>query len=230
MMKSFLYLALSFLTEFSYAQVLHHSSHSSDRPSTHGMAVVGTQHIYLSHLPMFHSPHDYQVILEVTLDTASQAQYLKMKATTGSELITMVPETFVLPEMVAHPRPFKAAFYRGHFERGGSVFIDEASVTISKVIYFNKFSPTENKHTEARFILFGDKKEQFLAHQITVKPDFDQLLSVEAQGFQEKNNGDVLVFKDRNNDQALNPGEIETPDIKIQVKTNLYLEFGDLAI
>ena len=43
----------------------------NDPPAIHGMLMVGTQTIFLSHLPMFHRPHDYQVILEVGLQAAS---------------------------------------------------------------------------------------------------------------------------------------------------------------
>jgi hypothetical protein len=44
---------------------MEHSDHShsgtatQDRPSVHGMAVIGSDTIFLSHLAMFHSPHDY---------------------------------------------------------------------------------------------------------------------------------------------------------------------------
>jgi hypothetical protein len=40
--------------------------HGHERPSFHGMALFGEQTAYLSHLPMFMSPHDYQAIFEVT--------------------------------------------------------------------------------------------------------------------------------------------------------------------
>jgi hypothetical protein len=42
-------------------------SASKDRAAGHGMVVVGTETVFFSHLPMFMSPHDYQVILEGTL-------------------------------------------------------------------------------------------------------------------------------------------------------------------
>jgi hypothetical protein len=38
-----------------------------DEPATHGMAVIGQKSVFLSHLPMFGSPHDYQVIVEAEL-------------------------------------------------------------------------------------------------------------------------------------------------------------------
>lgn len=228
MMKSFLYLLLSFAPVLSHAQAMDPMAHHMDRPSTHGMAVVGTQQIYLSHLPMFHSPHDYQVILEVTLDKASQAKYQQLKATSPDEFITMVPETFVLPEIVAHPHPFKAAFYKGHFERGGSVFIDEATVTITQTVYFKKFSPSASKPALASYLVFGNSSEQFLAHEITAKPDFDQLVRVKFHGAIDNTAGKLIAFPDQSNDQPLKPGDKPSP--QVEVLGNLYLEFDDLAM
>jgi hypothetical protein len=42
-----------------------HSGH--EHPAVHGMLVVGEGQLFLSHLPMFHAPHDYQIIMEVRL-------------------------------------------------------------------------------------------------------------------------------------------------------------------
>src|SRR5215207_9138752 len=41
--------------------------HAQESPAFHGMVLFGEQAAYLSHLPMFMSPHDYQAIFEVTL-------------------------------------------------------------------------------------------------------------------------------------------------------------------
>ncbi len=38
-----------------------------EKPGFHGMVLVGQRRAYLSHLPMFHSPHDYQAVFEVSL-------------------------------------------------------------------------------------------------------------------------------------------------------------------
>lgn len=218
MMKSFLFLVLSCLPVLSIA-------HTMDPPSTHGMAVIGRQKIYLSHLPMFHSPHDYQVILEVTLDASAQTKYQDFRSSSPDGLVTMVPETFVLPEMVAHPHPFKAAFYKGHFERGGTTFIDEAVVTITKVIYFKKFSPTDTKPTSAHDIVFGNSAEQFLAHEITAKPDFDHLVRVKFQG---PLDGQIIELSGHANDQPLQVGE--KPNQQVEILSSLYLEFDDLSM
>ncbi len=49
-----------------------------------------------------------------------------------------------------------------------------------QVVFFKKFDPQEEKSLSADFILFGNSKEQFLAHHITDKPDFEQIIQVKA--------------------------------------------------
>jgi hypothetical protein len=75
---------------------------AGDRPATHGMLMVGSQQIYLSHLPMFHGPHDYQVIVEADLGQAGNGVYLEDRKSHPSEKIyTLWPqEAFVLPAMI----------------------------------------------------------------------------------------------------------------------------------
>ena len=41
----------------------------ADRPSVHGMLLFGKENLYASHLPMFHAPHDYQVIFKLNLSS-----------------------------------------------------------------------------------------------------------------------------------------------------------------
>ena len=49
-----------------------HHDHGPDDPvdttGVHGMWLVGESPVYVSHLPMFMVPHNYQVILKVTLE------------------------------------------------------------------------------------------------------------------------------------------------------------------
>jgi hypothetical protein len=149
----------------------------ADPPGLHGMLVVGTGSVYLSHLPMFHSPHDYQVILEVDLGSAT-ANYVKDRETHPSEKVyTIMPETFVLPEMVQAPRPFQAQLFRGHFERGGKVIAKAVTITIRKVVHFRKLDANSPRPSQLRYLIFGKPGEAFLAHLISARPDFDHLLS-----------------------------------------------------
>lgn len=47
------------------------------------------------------------------------------------------------------------------------------------MIYFKKFEANARKPEELDYILFGSRREQFVAHLITAKPDFDQVLGVD---------------------------------------------------
>jgi hypothetical protein len=219
---------------------MEHASHASqDKPSTHGMAVVGHHKVYLSHLPMFHTPHDYQVILEVEFDSTSKAIY-DQSVGTASELYTIEPETFVLPNMTKAGNSFQATLYKGHFERGGVPVAENVTIKIVKVLYFKKFQPGETQLAQASYILFGNENEQFIAHIITAKPDFDQILTVKvdsAIAAEIDTVGSLLVTLDdlKNEEPVLAPAALQavtTKDsktINLETESEIYLEKGDLS-
>lgn len=158
-------------------QAQHHPVGTTDRPSTHGMLIMGSRTIYASHLPMFHAPHDYQIILELSFDRAATERYLTDRRSHPDYTVyTIEPETLVLPAMINQPRPFKAALYRGHFERGGTKIASDMTVKINRVVYFAKFPLADT--SQANTIVFGNQHEQFAAHRIRMAPDFDQIVQV----------------------------------------------------
>jgi len=227
------------LSFFNFAQGM---THTQDHPSVHGMLMVGKSKIYLSHLPMFHSPHDYQVIIEAELSSQGKEAYLASQATSNETVYTLVPEVFVLPEMIQNPKPFSAQVFKGHFERGGTLIADNVTVSIKKVLYFKKFSPSEVKPSFGTYILFGNKSEQFLAHSITAKPDFDQILKVSfPHGISSLPTGEnvaSVVFKSLSNSTPIEKsgmmdaeivGPTKTVPVAIEIDQSLYLEHGDLS-
>ncbi|WP_303311143.1 hypothetical protein [Hymenobacter sp. BT730] len=173
---------LLLLPHFLTAQQLpSHHSPSPDKASVHGMLVFGIHQVYASHLPMFHSPHNYQVLLELELSDSARTAYQQSQQTFPAELVyTLEPEKFVLPEMVAHPRSFRAALYRGHFERGGTCIARNVTVRIKRVLYFQPLHPDGQSAAQAHFLLLGNKQEQYLIHRIERRPDFDQVVRVTA--------------------------------------------------
>jgi hypothetical protein len=228
-------LALSFKSTPGFA--------SSDKPSIHGMLMVGQKSIYLSHLPMFHTPHDYQVIIEVTLRGSGNPadQYFQDRLSSNKTVYTLVPDSaFVLPEKIQKLETFQATIYRGHFERNGTPIIRNILVDIKKVIYFKKFDKNENIKANYEAILFGDQDEQFVAHKISACPDFDQVLSVEL-----KAGGSgaplplnrLVTLSQQKRQNALEVGssylfpESQEPisSQSFKVLKQLYFETGDLA-
>lgn len=203
------------------ALALEASAH--DHPSVHGMLVVGNERIYLSHLPMFHAPHDYQLIVEVELDATSSQIYLQSLSSSPEKVYTLVPEAFSLPEMVRAPRPFGADLYRGHFERGGDAIARGLHVEIRRVIYFKKLNPQGPRPKKAQYLLFGHEREQFLAHVITSRPNFDQVLELASSPDQQFGHISLPV-------SDLEPLEVPATIGSLQVKSEVYLETGDLSM
>lgn len=54
-----------------------HIMQTTDKASTHGMLIFGKNKIYAYHLPMFHSPHNYQIILELELDETAKSLFIE---------------------------------------------------------------------------------------------------------------------------------------------------------
>lgn len=231
----YLQIIIIFYFGLTFAQE-HHTKEMQDKPSTHGMLLFGKENIYASHLPMFHSPHDYQIVLELELDSITKTLF-----TTDQEknpefaTYTIEPETFVLPEMISNPRIFKANLYRGHFERGGIKIASEITIRIKKVIYNSKFNSKEKRATNTNFILFGNQKEQFIIHQITNKPDFDQIIQVKTtlnNSLDNKKFELITLNKSSNEPIGVSGNEVETASNtykpNIFLLKQLYLEFEDL--
>src|SRR5947207_14080138 len=92
----------------------------------HGMLIVGEETIYVSHLPMWMTPHNFQVILEVTFrgPDQPQARYVEDRKTTGTRLYTLNPlKQWDIrglapagPQRLPSRASFQATIWRNHFE------------------------------------------------------------------------------------------------------------------
>jgi len=169
-----------FVVSVFLAAMLTPTAYAADRPAIHGMLVFGKSTIYLSHLPMFHSPHDYQVIVEAELQDSAQQTYLNdQKMNPDQTLYTLEPlEKFSLPDEIQNLKSFHATLFRGHFERDGIPIATDITVSIKAIVYFHQFDPAAKKPEVLTYLYFGHPGETFLAHWITAAPDFDQVLSV----------------------------------------------------
>lgn len=215
---------------------------SSDRPAIHGMLMIGENTIYLSHLPMFHSPHDYQVIIEVSLNgKGNPTQIYKQDHQLSKENVyTLVPDSvFILPDKIQKVESFSATIYRGHFERNGTPIIKNVLVNIKKIVYFKKFAANDSAPSTYEAILFGNNSEYFMAHKILECPDFDQISSVEVRTKANLENSifHLLTLQDQQNSYPLQEAKsynyqnnaIAYDHGTIQVLKQIYLETDDLV-
>ncbi len=218
----------------------HHTTTFPDKPSTHGMLLFGgtaDANIYASHLPMFHSPHDYQVLLRLALPDSVHALYKASRQQFPQERVyTIEPEVFVLPEMIRYPRPFKVQVYRGHFERGGTKIAENVVVEIRTILHVRKFDPQQKRAATSEYFVFGTAKEAFVAHTISAKPDFDQICSVQNSPafsqFFTKNPFAALTLSKRANtplaDNDSLSAQAKKGTLPLRIAQSLYCEFDDL--
>ena len=144
-------------------------------------------------------------------------------------------------------RSFTGRVFRNHFERldTNPVSLGAAVLKITTVVHHRKFAADAEPLPDLEYLLFGKGQELFLAHLITMAPDFDHVLGVtkvdghrlpdEALG-----SGLAVKFPDRPNEasQRLRPREeasgtieIAGKAIPVRVKTGveLYFEEGELS-
>ena len=152
---------------------------------SHGMLLFGgPDALYASHLPMFHAPHDYQVILQVRLADKAQDAALRERLRGGTTLWTLAPEKFNLdrfgPGAVRNQR-FTADLVLGHFEQGGKTQYAGAGVIVEKVLYFSQLSVPPARLAAARYLQLGDGAQRFLVKLVDSRPDFDHVVAVRAR-------------------------------------------------
>lgn len=152
----------------------------ADHPAIHGMVLFGGANaVYASHLPLFHPPHDYQVILELAMRDDGQsgavAEFEKLRRLPGA-LFTFAPENMDLTKVISGVRKsFAARLYKGHFERDGQE-IGSVVLDVVKVIYSAKLKSSDGPSND--YLVFGRDGEYFAIHLIGGAPSFDAVLEV----------------------------------------------------
>jgi hypothetical protein len=151
----------------------------------HGMALFGgKQGLYASHLPMFHAPHDYQVVLQIHLAEPKLDAALKNRLDGNTALWTIAPEKFDLDRLAhgaAQPlQRFQADLVLGHFEQGGQTQYRSATVLVDKVWLFRQLSPEVKSSPVARYVQVGNGTQRYLIKEIDSRPDFDHIVSYHA--------------------------------------------------
>ena len=144
----------------------------------------GKDGIYASHLPMFHAPHDYQVLLQVHIADPQIDTALRQRLDGKTTLWTIAPEKFELNRLApaaAQPlKQFKADLVLGHFEQGGTAQYTGATVVVDKVLLFRQLDATPRNQASARYLQLGSGAQRFLVKEIDARPDFDHILAYRA--------------------------------------------------
>ncbi len=152
----------------------------------HGMVLFGGRDgLFLSHMPMFHRPHDTQVVLQVHLADPRRDAALRRELAARPRLWTIVPERFELDRLepgAADPiHGFRADVVLGHFERGGRVRSQGDAFVIDRVVFDHRLTPAPAAGAPLRYRLVDagpGAREHFLLHWLDTRPDADHVVRV----------------------------------------------------
>jgi hypothetical protein len=144
----------------------------------HGMTLFGGKDgLYASHLPMFHAPHDYQVVLQIRLADPARDRALRERLDGKTTLWTIAPEKFEIDRLApgaGNPlKEFKADMVLGHFEQGGKVQMAGVTAIVDKVLLYRQLSPEMHQAKALRYLPVG---RHFLVKEIDSRPDFDHIV------------------------------------------------------
>jgi hypothetical protein len=151
-----------------------------ERMGTHGMVLFGGgEETFLSHIPMFHRPHDLQLVMAVQLAHPSWSSAPSF----SEEGHTFVPEKLDLTELAeGRLTAFTGTVFRGNFEADGQPLFKDVTVTVKRLLV-REWLPQEAKAPQgAAYWLVGSKRRAFLVHVITAPPDFDQIVLAQLPG------------------------------------------------
>lgn len=170
---------------FSLALIATAADAADPTHGQHGMALFGGKEgLYASHLPLFHAPHDYQVILRVHVADPATDAAVRARLDGKTALWTVAPEKFELsrlaPASAAPLRQFNADLVQGHFERGGATQYANATIVVDQVIMFRQLSPAAKANANASYLQLGTGKQRYLIKQIDSRPDFDHIVAYTA--------------------------------------------------
>lgn len=143
----------------------------------HGMVLFGGRDgLYASHLPMFHAPHDVQVVLKVRFADPALERAMRARLDGRTALWTLAPERFALDRLApraAQPLAgFAADVVEGHFEQGGTARHRQARLTVEQVVLYRPLDRAPSVRATSRYVPVG----RYLVKLIDSRPDFDHIV------------------------------------------------------
>ena len=158
------------------AGVVDHAMHG--RMGSHGMAVIGKNHLLLHHMPLYRPPHDRQILTPATFaDKEIRTAFEKWRQSYDG-LISILPENFDLdrldPDSSNAIGSFAADIYEGHFERGGQIKFKSVKFQLGKPIYHRPV--IEDAASPPLYTYLENGNETYLVADIGPRPGVDEIL------------------------------------------------------
>lgn len=160
-----------------------HESHSLF--GSHGMVLIhdDKEGIFLSHLPLYNHPHDFQLIYKVEINESEKVNDLL-----GNQIITVLPDNFDLSRLVkGESFSINANVYQGHFERGGTMKFS-TKLHFDKPVLIKKINPKFNATSSIIYTVPISNQLEIFAHKIQQAPSFDAIGFINSAEIKRYNN------------------------------------------
>jgi hypothetical protein len=150
------------------------------RVGSHGMIVTGTpSHLLLSHIPMFHKPHDVQLILQAKVVGANT-----LPKSLSEKLHTFVPDLLSLDALrTGKLTEMQGTVYAGNFEDGGTA-LSRVKVTVTSITHQHVLEATEVA-AQPTYFAQGSLNDAIVIHRIAGAPGYDQVIHASLTGVSE---------------------------------------------
>lgn len=162
------------------------SDHHHSRVGFHGMVLVTDgSDLFASHLPLYRSPHDFQLVYKVSSRFNKQLiARLTAESDGGSftnNMVTLLPAKFDLNKLVdGDSFEIATQFYTGHFERGGKKWLEDQNFKFVRQIYKRPLANlTASQKSESMVwdVLENESdSHQLWIHQIQTRPSMDAIV------------------------------------------------------
>jgi hypothetical protein len=154
--------------------------HDGDRSGLHGMVLFGRTSYFLEHIPTFSRPHNEQLLMRVTLQTAQGAAIDNDFSDQG---YSVRPTTqFSLDDLTLGKRvTFTGNVHRGNFEENAPVLLTNVKITVDEVLVARNLPGSEPIATdEQEYFIVGDGDDAYATNFIRSARGFQQILRVDA--------------------------------------------------
>jgi hypothetical protein len=159
-----------------------------DEPGDHGMFMLGTETLFLCHMPMFTmEKHMYQLILRASLPPDVMQRYrLLRRANPRKPYNLQNSNPFTLPEIKSGAiASYLATIYDGYAgeDPGPPLWgsdTDPVTVTVENIVRYRHFDFGIAHPDEMTYIVYGRGDEAHLSHYIARETDFQHELTLPA--------------------------------------------------
>lgn len=148
---------------------------SGGRTALHGMVLFGTGPYFLEHIPMLTPPHDFQIIVEVSLKDKNGKPVTHDFSNQG---FTLKPgTTFSLNDYVAgRLRKFPGSIFSGSFEQDGQLITDLQDVVV-EITEYKVIRQLPSPSEEQKFLL-NDGRTSFESNVIRPDQNIQQIRNI----------------------------------------------------